>query len=204
MRTAGLFILIVTATAAAGFALGRTLAVTSLNRDGDGSQTIHAGLTVERLQPLSSLVTARVDVADVVETTLAGHTGSVKVAILVKGDFLLGTDLSAARLEAVDAMRRTATLVLPPPAAASPRVDHTRTRVFAISTNGLWQVVPGGDEAAAAVVNRAYADAQRIVTAAADDRALLDRSRRQAESVLRTFFAAVGWRVVIRWGAVPN
>lgn len=200
MRTSGLFILLVTATAA-GFALGRSSSATLSSSDsGQGGQTTHAGLTVERLQPLSSLVTARVDVADVVETTLAGHTGSVKVAILVKGDFLLGTDLSAARFETVDAVHRTATLLLPPPGVTSPRVDHGRTRVFAISTNGLWQVVPGGDEAAAAVVNRAYADAQRIVTAAADDRTLRDRARRQAESVLRTFFAAVGWTVAIRWG----
>jgi hypothetical protein len=201
MRTARLFILIVAATAA-GFALGRSSSAMSSLSDGAGrgGQTTDAGLTVERLQPLSSLVTARVDVADVVETTLAGHTGSVRVAILVKGDFLLGTELSAARFEAVDTVHRTATLVLLPPTAASPRVDHGRTRVFAISTNGLWQVVPGGDEAAAAVVNRAYADAQRIVSAAADDRTLLDRARRQAESVLRTFFAAVGWTVEVRWG----
>jgi hypothetical protein len=200
MRTAGLFILIVSATAA-GFALGRSSSVIQSSDDGQG-RTTHAGLTVERLQPLSSLVSARVDVADVVETTLVGHTGSVRVAILVKVDFLLGTDLSAARFAEVDAVRRTATLVLSPPSAASPRVDHARTRVFAINTNGLWQIVPGGDEAAAAVVNRAYADAQRIVTAAADDRALLDRARRQAESVLRTFFAAVGWVVEVRWKAV--
>ncbi|MDB5319594.1 MAG: hypothetical protein JWN40_1225 [Phycisphaerales bacterium] len=202
MRIAGLFILIVTATAA-GFALGRSSsAISSSSSDSGrgGSHTTHLGLTVERLQPLSSLVTARVEVADVVETTLAGHTGSVKVAILVKGDFLLGTDLSAARFEGVDVNRRTATLVLTPPVAASPRVDHARTRVFAISTNGLWQVVPGVDEATTAVINRAYADAQRIVMAAADDRALLDRARRQAESVLRAFFAALGWTVAIRWG----
>lgn len=50
-----------------------------------------------------SLVPARVDVADVVETTLVGYSGSVRVAILVKGDFLLGTDLSAGRVEAVGA-----------------------------------------------------------------------------------------------------
>jgi hypothetical protein len=201
MRSTGLFILIVAATAA-GFTLGRSSSAISSSSDSarQGGHTTHLGLTVERLQPLSSLVTARVDVADVVETTLAGHTGSVRVAILVKGDFLLGTDLSAARFEHVDVTARTATLVLPPPAATSPRVDHARTRVFAISTNGLWQVVPGGDEAAAAVVNRAYADAQRIVMTAADDRALLDRARRQAESVLRTFFGAVGWTVKIRWG----
>src|SRR5438132_1571070 len=103
MRTARLFIVFMTATAA-GFALGRSSSAILSPSDGagGGGQTTHAGLTVERLQPLSSLVTARVDVADVVETTLAGHTGSVRVAILVKGDFLLGTDLSAARFEAVD------------------------------------------------------------------------------------------------------
>jgi len=56
-----------------------------------------------------------------------------------------------------------------------------------------------GDEATTAVVNRAYADAQRIDSQATDDRALLDRARQKAESVLRAFFEAVGWTVEIRW-----
>lgn len=160
--------------------------------------TTHTGLTIDKLQPLSSLITARVEVADVIETTLNGYTGSLKAAILVKGDFLLGTDLASARFEAIDSARRTARLVLPAPAAASPRVDHARTRVFSISTGGLWQIVPG-DQATTAIINRAYADAQKIISAAAQDRALLDRSRHQAESVLRTFFSALGWEVEVRW-----
>jgi hypothetical protein len=197
--TTGSLCLSILATGAAGFALGRAYAPGSAGDGPGGGRTTHAGLTIERVQSLSSLVTARVDVADVVETTLAGYTGGVRVAILVRGDFLLGTDLTRARFEAVDRLNRTATLVLAAPAVASPRVDHARTRVFAISTSGLWQAVPT-DEGRAAVVTRALADAQAIVAAAAVDPAVTARSRAQAEAVLRACFDAAGWAVEIRWG----
>jgi len=95
--------------------------------------TTHTGLTIDKIQPLSSLVTARVDVADIVETTLLGYSGSIKVAILVKGDFLLGTDLSAARFEAVDTAHHTATLVLPPPA-----------RALIMNARGCFRLIPVG------------------------------------------------------------
>ena len=86
MRTASLMIATVLAVAL-GFILGRLrTGGASSPLPGERGKTTHAGLTVERLQPLSSLVTARVDVADVVETTLAGYTGDVRVAVLVKGD----------------------------------------------------------------------------------------------------------------------
>jgi hypothetical protein len=201
MRTASRLILIVSAVMV-GFLVGRLSNLAQLLIEGDGSGsgwTTHTGLSIEQIQPLSSLVTARVEVADVVETTLGGYTGSAKVAILVKGDFLLGTDLSAARFEAVDTAHHTATLVLPQPSATSPRVDHARTRVFAINTAGLWQVVPGGDEGRAVVINRAYADAQRIIAVAANNPELIDRSRRQSEAVMRGFFQIIGWTVEIRW-----
>lgn len=195
MRRAKRFVVIV-GLMGVGFVLGRSWVGARFSSR--QAPTTHSGLTIDKIQPLSSLVSARVEVADVVETTLGGYTGSAKVAILVKGDFLLGTDLSAAWFEEVDAVHHTAVLMLPPPAAASPRVDHERTRVFSINTGGLWQLVPG-DEATTAVVNRAYADAQRIVSQAADDKSLLDKARQKAESVLRAFFEALGWTVVIRW-----
>lgn len=181
--------------AALGFVLGRSWALAPPFGLG---QTNHTGLTIEQIQPLSSLVTARIDVADVVETTLTGYTGAMKVAILVKGDFLLGIDLSQARFESIDSKRRTAILMLPQPHIQSPRVDHSRTRVFAMNTSGLWQIVPG-DEGRSALINRAYADAQQIVASAADDQTLLERSRGQAESMLRAFFTALAWEVEIRW-----
>src|SRR5438552_624809 len=171
MRTSSLCLVTVLAMML-GFLLGRSWTVIPPTHN----QTIQTGLTIEQIQPLSSLVTTRVEVADVVETTLGGYTGGIKVAILVKGDFLLGIDLSKARFEAVDREHRTATLVLPQPSVTSPRVDHSRTRVFGISTSGLWQILPT-DEGKSVVINRAYGDAQRIVEGAAGEPALLERSR---------------------------
>src|SRR5690348_15989068 len=66
------------------------LIVTAVRRTpptGSDATTQHSRVTIEQIQPLSSLVTTRVDVADVVETQLSGYTGSMKAALLVKGDF---------------------------------------------------------------------------------------------------------------------
>ena len=162
-------------------------------------QSFHSGPTIEQVQALSCLVTQRVDVADAQETRLEGHTGGMKAALLIKGDFLLGTDLSRARFESVDAAARKAILVLPQPRVTSPRLDHDRTRIFAITQTGLWQLTPDDGGTAAAVLNHAYRDAQEFVGQACRDPTLAGRARRQAEQVLRTFFQAVGWDVAIRW-----
>ena len=145
-------------------------------------QSFHSGPTIEQVQALSCLVTQRVDVADAQETRLDGHAGSMKAALLIKGDFLLGTDLSRAKFESVDAAARKAILVLAQPRVTSPR-----------------QMTPDDGNTAAAVLNHAYRDAQEFVGQACGDPTLAGRARRQAEQVLRTFFQAVGWDVAIRW-----
>src|SRR4051794_2296228 len=58
--------------------------------------------TIEQVRELSSLVTLSVDVADVQLTDLHGWTGGVRVAMLVKGQYLLGTDLGQSRFASVD------------------------------------------------------------------------------------------------------
>ena len=159
---------------------------------------MHTGPTVEQVQQLSSLVTTRVEVADVQETRISGHTGGVRAVVVVKGDLLLSVDLARARLEAVDRTARTAVLVLPQPAAASPRVDHERTRLFEVREAGLWLIVPG-DEARTEAVNRAFKEAQAVVAAVGEDPALRARAREQAERALGCFYDALGWRVTVRW-----
>ena len=161
--------------------------------------TTAAGLTVERVRALSELTTLRVEVADALVTELRGYTGGEKAVLVVKGDFALAADLSAARFEAVDEQTRTAVLVLPRPRVQSVRVDHERTRLLGVWASGLWAVTPGGGGADAAAVNRAYREAQRVVASAAEDPHLNERARRQAEQALGAFFAALGWRVTIRW-----
>jgi hypothetical protein len=150
------------------------------------------------VQSLSSLVTSRVEVSDVVVTKLSGYTGGIEAAVLLRGDFELGVDLSAAKFESMDHSSRTAVLVLPQPQASQARVDHRRSRIVAVREQGLWRMVPG-DEVELAVTNLALRDTQQFVADAAADPGMVDRSRHQAEQVLRSFFKAVGWAVTVRW-----
>jgi hypothetical protein len=159
----------------------------------------HTAMTVQQVQTLSALVTARVDVADVQETRLAGNVGSMRAALLIKGDFLLGTDLARAKFESVDRKRCTAVIVLPQPQVTSPRVDHERTWLFAVTQTGLWPMTPGGDQASAALLNRAYRDAQRFVVESSEASGLHARARQQAEQVLVAFYRATGWQITVRW-----
>lgn len=177
-----------------GWVLGKGIAQAMPAQAG----TTETGLLIEQIQQLSSLVTTKVDVADVQVTQMNGYLGGVKAAILIKGDFLLGVDLSQAKFEQTNSAGKTAVLVLPEPTVTSPRLDQTRTRVFSIDDSGLWQIAPG-DADKAAVINRAYEQAQNFIASDANDPGLIDKSRRQAESVLLAFFRAIGWSVQIRW-----
>lgn len=180
---------------AAGFLLARW---DVLGRHGPRPDRPRDGPTIEQVRQLSSLVTTRVEVADVRVGGIRGRTGGVRTVVVLKGDLLLGVDLSAARLEASDPAARAAVLVLPPPAVTSPRVDHEGTRLFAASETGLWQLVPG-DAAYAAAVDEAFYEAQRAVGRAGDDPSLHAGARRRAEQVVRCFFAALGWDVAVKW-----
>jgi len=195
-RTVGLTALTFVA-AVAGWAAGRWLPAAGPTPA--GTTSTHAGPTVEQVRELAELVTLRVDVADVQTTAVAGYLGGLRVALIVRGDVTLGVDLAAARFEAVDGAARTAVLVLPAVRAAGPRVDHDRTRVVAVTDEGLWAVVPGDGGARGRAVGQAYAEAQRTVAAVAADPALSDRARWQAERVVAAFFRAAGWAVRVRW-----
>lgn len=165
----------------------------------EGLASDHTGVTIEQVQELSSLVTTKVEVADVVESRLEGVTGGMKAALLVKGDFLLEIDLSRGKFSLVDSTARTAVLQLPQPQASSPRLDHERTKVFAVSESGLWQITPGAGQTSAEVIDHGYLEAQRYLAATGEDPTLMPRARQHAEQVLAAFFRAIGWTVTIQW-----
>ena len=116
----------------------------------------------------------------------------------MRGDLLLGVDVSRVRLDSVDPRARTAVAVLPPPDVISPRVDHEGSRIFAVTENGLWQLVPG-DAAQAAAVNEGLAAAQALVARAGRDPALGEAARRHAEQSIGSFYRALDWQVSVRW-----
>jgi len=189
MRRAVLILLVI----AAGFWLGQNVLRPGLNGLAGGNTTP----TIEQVQRLATLVTLKVDLADVQMTSVRGYTGGMRVALLIKGDALLGTDLNRARLENVDPQTRSAILILPQPKVTSPRLDQERTRLFTVDTYGLWLLVPG--DRRAGIMNKVYAQAQEAVARAAADPQLAEKARQQAEQVLGAFFAQQGWTLTIRW-----
>jgi hypothetical protein len=121
------------------------------------------GPTLEQAESLSCLVSSRVDVSDVREVRLEGLTGGMKIVLLVRGDYLMGVDLSQAHFELLDNSARTAVLDLPQPRATSPRVDHERTKVFSLQQTGLWQLAPAGGGTYGYAVDESYKKAQQSV-----------------------------------------
>ncbi len=158
--------------------IAATLAATQMKQRPAPAPTnsTQAGPTIEQVQALASLVTSRVEVSDVVVTRLSGYTGGVEAAVLLRGDFELGVDLSAARFASLDTAHHSAVLVLPQPRASQPRVDHRRSRIVAVREEGLWKIVPGHD-ADVAVTNLALRDTQQFVADAAADPAVIERAR---------------------------
>ena len=191
-------IVIVLVALGVGMVAGVKLYPNLVLHEGARISSVHTGPTIEQIQQLSSLVTLRVDIADVQETTIKGHTGGSKAALIIKGDVLLSVDLRAAKLQDLNAETRTALLTLPQPRVLSPRLDHEKTRLLAVWDYGLWKIVPS-DAGQASILNRAYADAQKVVKAAGDSDELRARAREHAEVILGSYFKAVGWQITIRW-----
>ena len=158
-----------------------------------------AGPTIEKIKELSALTTLKVDVADALVTELQGNTGSTKAVLIVKGDVSLGVDLSAAKFEAVDSEHKRAVVTLPKPTVQFVRLDQEKTRLLGVYNSGLWAITPGGGNTETATINACYRDAQRTVAQVANDPALIARTRRQAELVLKSFVAATGWELSIVW-----
>jgi hypothetical protein len=160
-----------------------------------------SGPTIEQIQQLTELVTCRVAVSDVIETRITGRTGGIKAALLVHGDVLVTVDLQHARIISRDNIGKRLVLELPAPTATSPRVDHERTRIYQITSSGLWLLVPGND-AAAVVTDRAFGQAQDAVAHAGQDRKVLEKSRLHAEEVIGQFCRDMGWTVRIQWSGM--
>lgn len=164
-----------------------------------GPTSHSAGIAIEKIRELSALTTLTVSVADALVTELQGNTGSTKAVLIVKGDVSLGVDLSAAKFESVDAEHKRAVVALPRPTVQFVRLDQEKTRLLGVYNSGLWAITPGGGNTETATINACYRDAQRTVAQVASDPALIARTRRQAELVLKSFVAATGWDLSIIW-----
>ncbi len=116
--------------------------------------------TIEQLKPLAELMTHRVVVVDALTVAIAGYTGDMKAAVVVRGDALITVDLTQARLDILDRDAGIAVIILPSPHVVSARVDHEQTKLVSIESSGLWAWVPG-DGGRAELVDLAMKQAQQ-------------------------------------------
>ena len=187
-----LLLILLTAAATANFVLPRFLPPATPAPVVVQSQ----GPTIEKLERLSQLVTTRIQIADILVAEGQGCRGSW----LVKGDALLAVNLSQAKITDKHEDTKQATIILPQPEVLQPRVDHSRTRTWAVDRLTWIPWHADQDSLRDAVM----AEAQRLVAHTAASAENLSQAKLAAETVLKALFAEVGWSVTVRWASVPS
>ena len=159
--------------------------------------TISTNLTIDRILPLATLTTLKVEIADVTVTTIPGKTGSVRAILIAKGDITLGVDLAKASIHRTDASHITITL--PQPRVQMVRLDHDKTRLIDLQSRGLWSLIPTSSTVDTAIMNQALRESQHIVEGAGNSPELFARCRLQTEQVLSVFLQLAGQTVECHW-----
>ena len=153
------------------------------------------GPTVERLERLAHLVTARVYVADV----LVGEGEGCRGAWLIKGDALLGVDMRRAQITDKDEDAKQATIRLPLPTILQPRVDHTKTRTWEVRRTTWVPWNADADKLRDEVMRRA----QDLVGSSASSAENIEQAKTSVEVTLRAFYQELGWQVKVHWEDPP-
>ena len=156
--------------------------------------TIHSqGPTIEKLEKLSQLVTTRVQIADVLVAEGNGCRGSW----LIKGDSLLSVNLSQAKVTDKHDDTKQATIILPEPQVLQPRVDHSRTRTWAVDRLTWLPWHADQDSLRDAVMS----EAQRLVAYTAASAENIQTAKMTAETVLKALYTEVGWQIDVTWAS---
>jgi hypothetical protein len=160
-------------------------------RQGGAIQPWSAGPTGEHLESLGQLVTARLQVSDVMTASDDGYLGSR----LIRGEGLLSIDMHKAEIVALDRGSRRARIRLPRPAVLSARVDHGRTKTWDVKrfSRYPWR----GD--ADALRDRAMHHAQELVERAVASAEYSEQAKGTAEAVVTNMYRMVDWQVTVEW-----
>ena len=155
-------------------------------------------LTIEQVKELSTLLTRRIEIADVSVTRLDGELGAVEAALLVRGHVDLGVDLDKAQLTEIDDSTKSAILWLPQPVVSSASLDHSRTRIVALNYEGVWKLNPQPGPARH-VLERALASAQDEFNRVGTDETQRSEARQQIELVVASWSRPIGWKIRVEW-----
>jgi hypothetical protein len=151
------------------------------------------GPTIQRLERLSHLVTTRVAVAYV----LVGEGEGCRGSWLIRGDALIGVDLSRARILEKDDEARWATVRLPPPEVMQSRVDHQRSKTWEVRRM-VWLPWNANQDQLRDV---AMLQAQQLVAQAAGSAESIQQAKMTAEAIITAFYAEIDWQVTVTWAS---
>jgi hypothetical protein len=158
---------------------------------GDEPRIWSTGPTIEQIQSLGQLVSTRVTISDI----LTGEADDVRGVWLIKGDALLGIDLTSPTVEVEDRDKHRAVIHLDEPTVLSARVDHERSMTWDVRRTS-WLPWRGDTDR---LRDRAMYHAQRLVEHAAGQPDIVKEAKRNAERALADVYRAVDWHVEIRW-----
>ncbi len=153
------------------------------------------GPTIERLERLSTLVSSRVYVADV----LIGEGDGCRGAWLIRGDALIAVPLGKAAVIDKDESARRATIRLPQPEILQARVDHAKTKTWEVRTTAWIPWHCDQDHLRDEVMHQA----QLMVAQAAGSKENIEQAKRSAEVIIGALYEHVGWTVSIVWQETP-
>lgn len=160
----------------------------------DSTTTVNSmAPTLEKIQTLSSLVTNKIFVSDIIDADNKDYEGKW----VINGDALLTTDLSMAKLDLVNEETKTAVITLPLPQVTSPRVDHERTKKISIKGKGFPLLRnTKNKEKMEQYINEV---AQKSIATYAGRPEMIENAKAQAELIISNIYLKVGWEVTILW-----
>lgn len=169
----------------------------------------HAEISLEKVGQLVSL---KMNYAEIIEldqkATLAifgmdtVKYGAVKVLFVAKGDCSVGTDLSSAKIERKEMSPSdtpTVELTLSSPRPLQYRINHDAREQGGSYLYTVDAALFSSKTRRAAVIDRAMMAAQDNVKTACGRPAVIASAKLNAETVIRTLFAANGERVIFHW-----
>ena len=106
----------------------------------------------------------------------------------MKGDGLLGVDLSRAKIVAKDDTSKRATIELPLPELLTSRVDHSRTQTWQVRKTAWMPWSGDGDK----LRDQVMREAQKLVAQAATSSEYMAQSKMAAEAIIEAFYWEVG------------
>ena len=155
--------------------------------------TVISSPTVTGIQDLLALVTHRINVSDVLIAERKTRFTLVKGAWIVKGDALLGVDVTQAWIQ-LDTTNRHASVALPNPKVIQARVDHAKTKTYDV-TKTWW----ADKDAESEIRDKAMASAQELIETAAGNAENITLAKERVEQDLAAAFKFLGWTVAIEW-----